>query len=81
MSKLALYGVLGLAVLIIGAAVYAWIYRQGGDAERVAQEKENAQFQVQANKGRVSYDTCDAADGLYDFYKGTCQLPTARPNP
>ena len=69
-----------LAVALAG--ILAYLYNSISDdaaaIERAKQEKANAEFSVRANKGVVSYDTCDRADGVYDFAKGTCQLPAAR---
>jgi len=72
-----LYLYIALGVAIIGGLWY-FIKEQreiGGEAERLKQVKENAQFKVRANKGIVGYDTCDDADGLYDFRTGSCKLP------
>ena len=67
-------------ILILGILVAAgWFaYRlidEGAERERAKQEKANAEFVVRANKGAVSFDTCDRAGGLYDFRRGSCQLP------
>ncbi|TBY41579.1 hypothetical protein [Rhizobium leguminosarum] len=71
--------VVGVVGLLIVAGLYVgWSqYQQsrGAADERAKQEKANAEFRVRANKGAVDYDTCDRADGLYDFRKGTCKLP------
>ncbi len=78
MAKLYLWGALGL--FIFGVIVLTWqtIRNNAAEAERAKQEKANAQFAVQANKGRVNYTTCSRADGMYDFAKGTCQLPATK---
>ncbi|TCA48550.1 hypothetical protein E0J16_25820 [Rhizobium pisi] len=63
---------------ILGGIYFGWSqYQQSiGAAEQLAkQEKANAEFRVRANKGAVDYDTCDRADGLYDFRKASCKLP------
>ena len=76
MTKLYLYFILGAGAFF--ALVY-FIQSQrdiGGSTERVNQEKENAVFEVKARKGDVDYTTCDRANGLYDFTKGTCKLPS-----
>lgn len=75
MTKIYLYGIIALGAII---ALGYFIHSQrelGGEAERLRQEKENAQFQVHVRKGTVDYNTCDRAGGLYDFVKGTCKLP------
>lgn len=73
---------LGLLILLLGfgVAIYGWIWKEAADVERAKQEKENAEFIIRANKGRVDYSVCDDADGLYDFKSGTCELPAARPS-
>ena len=71
------YLYLAAAAVILGG-VLAFTFHQrsiGGEAERAKQEKANAEFKVKAAQGRVDYLTCDAAGGMYDFRKGTCQLP------
>lgn len=74
MSKIAIY------LSFAGAAVIALVmfinYQRdiGGDAERMKQEKENAQMLVRARKGAVDYDTCDRAGGLYNFRTSACKL-------
>lgn len=62
--------------IVIGLVMFARDQREiGGAAQREQQEKENAQFRVKAAKGRIDYDTCDLAGGLYQFGTGTCKLP------
>lgn len=78
MAKLYLWGALGLFILGVLVATVQHIKSTAAEAERAKQEKANAQFAVEANKGRVNYTTCSRADGLYDFAKGTCQLPAAK---
>lgn len=73
--KTYLYIAAGVAIV---AALIWFIQDQrsiGGSAEREKQVKENAQFAVKARKGIVDFDTCDAADGMWDFGKSTCKLP------
>jgi hypothetical protein len=74
------YLVGGAMLLVILIAAYLSIKNSGAADERIKQEKANAQFTVQANKGLVDYDTCDRADGVYDFGKGTCKLQTIKPS-
>ena len=75
MSKIYIYLVLG-SILFLAAFYFIKEQRDiGGEAERIKQERENAQFIVKARKGAVDYNTCDRANGLYDFAKGTCKLP------
>lgn len=67
-----------VGILILGGLYLAWSEHQRsiGAADQLAkQEKANAEFRVRANKGAVDFDTCDTAGGLFDFRKGTCQLP------
>lgn len=82
MTGLALKVAIALAALaILGGGYAAWRSHQrseGGAIERANQEKENAALSVRARKGIVSFDTCDLADGVYDFAKGSCQLPPAQ---
>jgi hypothetical protein len=69
-------GAIGL-MIVVGLYVGWSQYQQskGAAEERAKQEKANAEFRVRANKGAVDYDTCDRADGLYDFRKASCKLP------
>ncbi len=68
------------AGLVVTVLAYAGtqLINLGGSSESARQEKANATLSIQAAKGRTDYDTCDRADGLYDFAKGTCQLPAAQ---
>jgi len=64
------------AAIIGGLIMFANDQRSiGGATVREQQEKANAQFRVRSAKGRVNYDLCDTAGGVFDFAKGTCQLP------
>ena len=75
MSKLTIYLTL-TAVVTIAAFFFIRDQRNiGSETERIKQEWENARFEVLVQKGNVSYNTCDRANGLYDFTKGTCKLP------
>lgn len=72
-----IYLTLAAAAVILGG-VLAFTFHQrniGGEAERAKQEKANAEFKIRSSKGRVDYLTCDTGGGLYDFKKGTCELP------
>jgi hypothetical protein len=72
-----IYLALAAAAVILGG-VLAFTFHQrsiGGEAERAKQDKANAEFKIKASKGRVDYVTCDVGGGLYDFRKGTCELP------
>jgi hypothetical protein len=80
MSKALAYAIGGAMLLLILIGAYLSIRNSGASDERIKQEKENAQFTVQANKGLVDYDTCDRADGVYDFGKGTCKLQRIKPS-
>ena len=66
-------GALGLIFTL-----YHVIREDAREAERAKQEKANAEFIIKTQKGRSTYDECDAADGLYNFAKGTCELGTTR---
>lgn len=75
MTKIYLYLALGAAVI---GGVITFTYNQrsiGGEAERLKQERANADFRNNQNKGAVDFDTCDRAGGLYDFRKATCKFP------
>lgn len=62
--------------IVVGLVMFARDQREiGGATAREQQEKENAQFRVRANKGRIDYDTCELAGGMYKFGTGTCQPP------
>jgi hypothetical protein len=76
--KLQLYIAAALGALGLIFALYYMIREDAQEAERAKQEKANAEFIIKTQKGRSTYDECDAADGVYDFAKGTCQLQTTR---
>lgn len=72
----ALWAIAAIMAMVVAVGIVLKIERERGAKEALAaQEKANARFQVNQNKGAVSYDLCDRADGLYDFVKGTCKLP------
>lgn len=75
MAKLYLYIAAGVFALgcIIGA--YQLLKSHFETNARLEQDKANAVFAVKAKQGRVDYNTCDLAGGVYQFAKGTCKLP------
>jgi hypothetical protein len=75
MIKFYIIGMAAFGALLIGAYFLHQTAQQARVEEQLKQEKANAEFRVRAAKGAVDFDTCDRADGVYNFGKGTCQLP------
>lgn len=63
-------GLFLIAALLMAAAV--WLYREGGEDTRNANERQNNEAATRADEGALDYDACRDAGRVWQFGSGKC---------
>ncbi len=67
-----------LAILAVIATAALWIYREGGEDTRNANERQNNEAATRADEGALDYDACRDAGRVWSFGAGKCLRFEAR---
>jgi hypothetical protein len=67
-----------LAILAVIGAAALWIYREGGEDTRNANERQTNEAATRADEGALDYDACRDAGRVWSFGTGKCLGPEAR---
>jgi hypothetical protein len=67
-----------LAILAVIGAAALWIYREGGEDTRTANERQNNEAATRADEGALDYDACRDAGRVWSFGTGKCLRTQAR---